>query len=271
MQTQFNELTDSQWEIIKDFLPVQRKRKYDLRDIVNGILFLHRTGIQWRNMPSSWPKWQSLYYYFVKWTADGTWQELNDFMVELERSCQGKEVSASLVCIDSQSVKAGPFISESRGVDGNKRVNGRKRHILVDTLGLIIGVIISAANVADGLVGCELMKKCSGSFSRLKKVLVDGVYGGTFAKFVPKEFGVEVEISSRPPTEKGFVPIAKRWVNERTFGWFNFFRRLDKDHERTTKCSESMILLVNIQVILGRFENLQNIISNCNSTATENF
>lgn len=261
MQTQFNELTDSQWEIIKDFLPVQRKRKYDLREILNAILFLHRTGIQWRNLPPNWPNWRIVNYYFRQWTKNGTWESMNDFLVEVERTCHQKKATASLICIDSQSVKAGPFISESRGVDGNKKINGRKRHILVDTLGLIIGVVVTAANKPDGVVGCELMRKCSGKFARLKKVLVDGVYGGTFSKFAPLEFGVEVEISSRPPSSKGFVPIKKRWVNERTFGWFNFFRRLDKDHERTTKSSESMILLASIQVILGRFHNLPNIVS----------
>ena len=260
MQAQFNELSDFQWEGIMDLLPTQRKRKYDLRDVVNSIFYLHRTGIQWRNLPLNFVPWRIAYYYFRSWTKNGTWEALNVFLVEFERSCQGKEVSASLACADSQSIKAAPFINEGRGIDGNKKVNGRKRHILVDTLGLIIGVVVSAANKSDGQVGCELMKKCSGQFGRLKKVLVDAVYAGTFFDFVADEFGVEVEISSRPPTSKGFVPIKKRWVNERTFGWFNFFRRLDKDHEKTTKSSESMVLLANIQVILGRFEDLPNIV-----------
>lgn len=269
MQTQFNELSDSQWEGIVDFLPVQRKRKYDLRDVVNAIFYLHRTGIQWRNLPPNFIPWRSAYYYFRCWAKNGTWEAINGFLVEFERSCHGKEVVASLMCIDSQSVKAGPFIHEARGIDGNKKVNGRKRHILVDTLGLIIGVIVSAANQPDGKIGCELMKRCSGCFGRLKKVLVDAVYAGTFAQFVPLEFGVEVEISSRPPTAKGFVPIRKRWVNERTFGWFNFFRRLDKDHEKTTKSSESMILIANIQIILGRMADSPNVVLNSDLLTTQ--
>lgn len=252
MQTQFSELTDSQWEVLKEFLPHQRKRKYNLREVVNGILYLHRVGTQWRNMPTCFPPWKTLFYYFYRWSRNGMWQLLNDGLVELERFCQGKELRASLTCADSQSIKAAPFINQDRGIDGNKKVNGRKRHILVDTLGLILGVVVSAANVADGKAGIELLKRCSHQFSRLQKILVDGVYGGVFADYARAEVGVAVEISSRPPSQKGFVPVKKRWVNERTFGWFNFFRRLDKDHEKTTKSSEAMILLANIQVILGR-------------------
>lgn len=253
MQTQYTELTDSQWEVMKDVLPVQRKRKYNLRDVVNAIFWIHRVGSQWRNLPSKFPPWKSVYYYFRRWSIDGTWDLLNSWLVELERLNCERELEASLICIDSQSVKAGPFISKDKGIDGNKKINGRKRHILVDTLGLILGVIISAANKADGAMGCELLKKSAAKFGRLKKILADGVYGGVFAEFARSELGIEVEISSRPPTSKGFVPIKKRWVNERTFGWFNFFRRLDKDHEKTTISSKSMILLVNIQVIVHRY------------------
>jgi putative transposase len=252
MQIQFTELTDSQWDIVKTFLPHERKRKYCLRSVVNAIFWIHRTGCQWRNLSSQFPPWKSVYYYFSCWTTDGTWHRLNEGLVDLERYCHSKKPTASLVCIDSQSVKAGPFISEERGIDGNKKVNGRKRHILVDTLGLILGVVVTAANEADGIAGIKLLERCTHQFGRLKKILTDGVYSGTFATFATNELGVEVEISSRPPTAKGFVPVKKRWVNERTFGWFNFFRRLDKDHEKTTKSSESMILLANIQVLVGR-------------------
>ena len=143
-------------------------------------------------------------------------------------------------------------MSEAKGIDGNKKVNGRKRHIVVDTLGLILGVVVSAANQADGQTGIKLLARCKEQLKRLKKILVDGVYIGAFAEFVTNDLGVEVEISSRPPTAKGFVPIKKRWVNERTFGWLNFYRRLDKDHEKTTKSSESMILIANVQIVLGR-------------------
>ena len=252
MQIQYTELTDSQWEVLKEILPHQRKRKHCLRLIVNAIFWIHRTGSQWRNLPLNFPAWKSVYYYFHRWSRNGTWQELNIWLVELERVFAEKEIEASLICADSQSVKAGPFVHEDKGIDGNKKVNGRKRHILVDTLGLVLGVVVSAANKADGQVGISLLRQCKGQFGRLKKVLVDGVYAGAFVEFATNELKIEVELSSRPPSSRGFVPIKKRWVNERTFGWFNFFRRLDKDHEKSTKSSESMTLIANIQIILGR-------------------
>lgn len=254
MQTQFKKLTDSQWEGIKNILPIQRKRKHDLRDIINAIFWFNRVSVQWRNLPDNCPPWQSVYYYFRKWTLDGTIKDLNAWLVEIERVCQHKEAEASVMCTDSQSVKTGPFISKDKGYDGFKKIKGRKRHILVDTLGLIIGVVVGAANLADGKEGCRLLEQCSDRFTRLKKILVDGAYSGTFTDFARERFNVVAEISSRPPTEKGFVPIKQRWVNERSFGWFNFFRRLDKDHEKTTESSESMILIANIQIILGRFD-----------------
>lgn len=254
MQTQFKELTDSQWEGIKIILPVERKRKHDLRDIINALFWFNRVSVQWRNLPVNFPPWKSVYYYFRKWIADGTWQSLNDWLVEIERVCEHKKEQASVVCLDSQSVKTGPFISEAKGYDGFKRVKGRKRHILVDTLGLILGVVVSAADQADGHIGCQLLERCADKFTRLKKILVDGAYKGTFTDFACEKFNIVPEISSRPPTEKGFVPIKQRWVNERSFGWFNFFRRLDKDHEKTVESSEAMILIANMQIILGRFD-----------------
>ena len=114
--------------------------------------------------------------------------------------------------------------------------------------------MVTAANVSDGKAGCLLLNRCSDKFGRLKKILVDGVYAGTFMDYARTQFNVAVEISSRPPTSKGFVPIKKRWVNERSFGWLNFFRRLDKDHEKSTKSSEAMILIANIQILLARFD-----------------
>lgn len=253
MQTQFVELTDSQWQDMACLLPVQRKRKHNLRAIINALFWFNRCSVQWRNLPPNFPPWKSVYYYFRKWTLDGTWQAMNDWYVEMERYCVHKEAEASVMCVDSQSVKAAPFISEARGVDGNKRVNGRKRHILVDTLGLILGVVVGAANANDGQVACQLVERNSYKFSRLQKILVDAAYKGTFSEFVQEKFNIVAEISSKPPTAKGFVPVKKRWVVERSFGWLNFFRRLDKDHEKTTKSSESMILIANIQILLGRY------------------
>ena len=151
MVTQFNELTDSQWEVIKEFLPIQRKRKLDLRTVVNGILWITRTGCQWRNLDESrFYKWQAIYYYFRKWTLDGTFEIINRVTNYVARKKMRKAHSdPSLACIDSQSIKLAPRIIEERGIDGGKRINGRKRQILVDSQGLVWAVYVHAANIHD--------------------------------------------------------------------------------------------------------------------------
>lgn len=157
-----------------------------------------------------------------------------------------------VVLTDSQSIKIAPMIYEDKGVDGNKKINGRKRQLLVDTQGLIWAVFVHAANLSDSVMGCHLLSKAKGNLNRLEKILVDAGYRGLFTDLASEYLHVKAEISSKPPTEKGFVPVAKRWVNERTFGWFNFFRRLSKDYEHSTRCAESMVLLANCAIVLNR-------------------
>ena len=158
MQTQYERLTDSQWEIIKEYLPIKRKRKYDLREVVDAIFWILRIGSQWRNLPGEFPPWKSVYYYFQKWQKDGTLQKLNEGLNRKERKRQGKEETPSMLSIDSQSVKSGPFVNIEKGIDGNKRVNGRKRHIITDTLGLVWGIVVHAANHADGAMSHQVVE-----------------------------------------------------------------------------------------------------------------
>lgn len=253
METQFKELTDSQWEVIKEYLPVQRKRKHDLRAVVNAILHLLRTGEQWRNLCGSPVPWRSVYYYFSKWKVDGTLERLNSGLNQKERKRQGKRATPSTVCIDSQSIKVAPFINQDKGIDGNKKVNGRKRHILVDTLGLTWAVVVHAADLADGTQAHLLVDHLLGYLPRLQKILVDQAYKIAFVDWVENNVaGLEVELSSKPPSTKGFVPVKWRWVNERTFAWLNFFRRHSKDYEKTVESSEAWILWANCQIILNR-------------------
>lgn len=253
MQTQYEYLTDSQWEIIKEYLPVQRKRKHDLREIVNGILWILRIGGQWRNLPEKYPPWKSVYYYFSKWKKDETLMKMNEGLNRKERERRGKEATPSLLSIDSQSIKSGPFTSEDKGIDGNKKINGRKRHIITDTLGLIWGVVVHAANLTDGGTAHRVVEPLQGYLSRMEKILADAAYKTTFMDWVTENLlGVELEISSKPPSTKGFVPVKWRWVTEQTFGRFNFFRRLDKDHEKTANSSEAWVLWQNCQTIIFR-------------------
>lgn len=253
MQTQYERITDPQWEIMKEYLPVQRRRKHSLRFIVDAILWYLRVGGQWRNLPECFPKWQSVYYYFRKWQGDGTLERLNTGLNKRERKRVKKEETPSLLSIDSQSVKAAPFIAEEKGIDGNKKVNGRKRHIITDSLGLIWRVVVHAAHQADGAMAERVIEPLQGYLDRMKKVLADAAYKKVFSEWVQENLlGVELEISSRPPTTKGFVPIKWRWVTERTFGISNFFRRLDKDHEKTAASSEAWVLWMNCQVVINR-------------------
>lgn len=254
MESQYKRLTDSQWAILKPVLPVKRKRKYGLRVILDGIFWCLRLGNQWRNLPETlFPKWQLVYYYFRKWQTDGTLEKLNWHLNRLERKRQGKAATPSILCIDSQSVKVAPFVSQQTGVDGNKKVKGRKRHVITDTLGLVWGVVVHAAHLADGATASRVVDPLRGYLHRMKKILADAAYEQVFlAWVVANMIGVELEIASKPPASAGFVPIKWRWVGERTFGAFNFFRRLDKDHEKTTKSAEAWVLWLNCQLILNR-------------------
>lgn len=252
MVTQFEELTDSQWQVIKDLFPEQSYCDLNLQLVLSAIFWVSRTGVQWRNLDSKFPQWESVYYHFSKWKKDGRLQLMNERLNEIERLRQQRNSKPSMVMIDSQSVKISSFIEEETGYDGGKKIKGRKRHIVTDTLGLVIGVFITSANQADGKCGVKLCSGIERLLVDVKKVLADGSYGGVFQEYIDGIIEPELEISSRPPSEKGFVPIKFRWVVERTFGWFNFFRRLSKDYEKTTESSAAFVLLANCAIILNR-------------------
>lgn len=255
MKTSYHKLTNQQWQIMEKMLPKKIRGKYKLRAIVNAILWYLRTGSQWRNLPADFPKWYSVYYFFRKWKKDGTLVRLNSQLNMFERARKGKQSSPSLLSIDSQSIKSGPFTSQDKGIDGNKKINGRKRHVITDTLGLVWNVVVSAANQADGVVAQRVVAPLFGYLYRMEKILGDHAYKKTFMQWVENNVvGLEVGISSAPPTTKGFVPLQWRWVTERTFGTFNFFRRLDKDYEKTTDSQEAWVFWQNCQIILNRIK-----------------
>lgn len=253
MQIQYEELTDTQWQIIEQILNLHRKRKYSLRYVVDAILQVLRTGTQWRNLKHPIVPWRSVYYYFRKWKADGTLERLNAMLNQKERIRQGKAATPSLLCIDSQSVKSVAFVNQHKGIDGNKCVNGRKKHLIVDTLGLVWGVVVHAADIADGAKAHLLVEHCLGYLHRMQKILVDHAYKNIFYEWVTDTIaGLEIEFSAKPPSHQGFIPVKWRWVNERTFSWFNFFRRHAKDYEKTPQSTEAWVLWANCQIILNR-------------------
>jgi Transposase and inactivated derivatives len=253
MQPKYKRLTDAQWEVIKVFLNWQRKRKHNLREIFNAILWITRTGAQWRNLDSSFPPWRSVYYYFNTWGKSGLLEQMCQELNMLERIQLERESTPSLLMADSQSIKLSPMIFEDRGIDGNKNVNGRKRHILVDVLGRVWKAHVHAANQHDSPGGLVLLENLEIKTPRLEKIMTDKSYRGTFADAVQK-LGYSFEVPSRPENTKGFVVEAKRWVVERTFAWLNFFRRTVVDYEHTTRNSASFIFLANISMVLWRID-----------------
>jgi putative transposase len=253
---QYCRLTDSQWQGISNFLEDGRKRQYSLRFIFDAIRKVIRTGTQWRNLfalngSPGLPSWQLVFYYFRKWQKSGALAEALTHLVAQERQRQGRQAQASACAVDSQSVKKGSFIHLETGLDGGKFVNGRKRHLAVDTLGLPLAIHVSAANKADGIEGFDLLWRLDKASQRLQIIRGDGSYGGEFQD-AALFYDWVVETTQKPPSQKGFVPQAGRWQVERSFAWFNFFRRLAKDFEKTTQSSVAVIQLAFIDIILAR-------------------
>ena len=253
------DLTDNQWNHIKDFFPqpkqTGRPREVEFRQVVNAILFLLFTGCQWRMIPLNYPPWQTVYYYFAKWKNDGTWYRIHETLRAQERIRQGKKKHPTAGAADSQSVKT-TSVPSSRGFDGGKKINGRKRHILVDTLGLLIAVVVTTACVQDRDGLKKLLRTFGIHRKKLRKIWVDGGYRGQIIEWVKVRFRYCLEVVLRSDDMKGFVVLPKRWIVERTFAWLNNHRRLSKDYERYPKTSETMIQIAMIRVMLRRLQPL---------------
>lgn len=248
---QFTELTDSQWQSIEKVVDAdKRKRKNCLRQVLNAVLKITSTGVQWRELDAKYPPWQSVFYYFRKWQKDGTIRLILRHLCEKVRVELGRQAEPSAVAVDSQSVKKGPLVSQDTGIDGGKLVNGRKRHLGVDTLGLPLAVHVTAANVNDGVAGFDLLWQMEEESKRLSLIRADHAYQGEFQR-AAGYYHYTVEITQKPESQKGFVPQKGRWQVERSFAWLNFFRRLDKDHEKTVQSAIAFNQLAFISIILA--------------------
>ena len=255
------DVTDAQYELIRSLLPPPKsgpgkkgRPVCDRRKVINGILYVNTTGCQWRMLPREFGHWNTVYGYFRRWSKDHTWKRIMNCLRKMERTRHGRKANPSAGSIDSQSVKSA-LQGQDVGIDGGKKVKGRKRHILVDTLGLILTVIVTPANEGErsGLKRL-LLDYFSDGVNRLRKIWVDGGYSGTaiaeWVKNLKKTWRIVLDVSEKDG--KGFHVVKKRWVVERTFAWIYNFRRHAKDYETLTRNSEAMIQISMISILLRR-------------------
>ena len=261
-------LTDTEWELVRDLFEYEgpgQPAQVERRDIVEACSYVVRSGCSWRMLPKEFPKWQNVYAHFRRWNEKGLFEQMHERLRGMWRERVGRNVQPTAAILDSQSVKTGPEGGE-KGYDAGKKVKGRKRHLVVDFLGLVLAVLVLPANLQDRAVALEAVQTVQHSHPTIEALIVDSGYSGRCAEQLKKRCGIEVEVIRRPrqertkvdgqpigpPINKGFIPLPKRWIVERTNAWNLRFRRLGVDHERLPKVSEAWIWFAQSTMLMRR-------------------
>jgi transposase len=251
------DLTDEQWAWIEPLLPPPSKdgpkEKHPRRQIVNAILYVVRTGCAWRHLPKDFPPWGTVFWYFRKWSQRGLVRQVHDRLRDAVRDGEGRDPMASAGIVDAQSVKGADTVgAATRGYDAGKKVNGRKRHIVVDTLGLLVVVLVTAASVQDRDGGRRVLERAKMAMPSIACVWADGGYAGKLVRFAQAFLRVTVEVVKKKDGQPTFEVLPRRWVVERTLSWISRCRRLDHDYERLPGHAETMVHWAMIGIMVRR-------------------
>jgi transposase len=253
-----SDVTDEQWALIAPHIPAStggRPRTTDMRDVVDAIFYITRTGCQWRFLPKDFPPKSTVWRYFDRWRWDGTLEAIHDRLRRRVRTAEKPYHPRTTASVDSQSVDTTSG-GEQRGRDNAKNVDGRKRHIVVDSMGLLLAVLVTAADVDDARAAAELFARLGGQpLGKVTRMFADAKYHNfALYEWVDGHAKWDLEIVRRPAGERGWVKLPIRWTVERTFAWLGRCRRLSKDREKSVESSEAFIRWAMIQLMLNRLE-----------------
>ena len=248
------DLLDSEWELIEPFLRQRGpgpRRVIPTREVVNALLYLNYTGCQWKMLPKDFPKYHTVNYYHVIWSRNGTWDIVLDALRSIARNLEGHADAPTAAILDSQSIKT-TGKGEERGYDAGKKIKGRKRFLVVDTLGFVVSIMVVSAGWSESAGGSEILEEINTKYPSITKIWADSGYQGTLVEYAATWYHFVLEIVRPNPDQRGFQVQKKRWIVERTLSWLTWWRRLSKDYETTTTSSEGMIKLALIRMMLKR-------------------